>query len=68
MQQDNVIVTETMIQKKAYELWEARGCPQDSPEIDWFAAETALRQAAAASAPAPQKPRREGKRYGLREI
>ena len=22
----------------AYELWEARGCPEGSPEIDWFAA------------------------------
>ena len=22
----------------AYELWEAKGCPEGSPEIDWFAA------------------------------
>lgn len=25
-------------QKLAYELWQARGCPDGSPEVDWFQA------------------------------
>jgi Protein of unknown function (DUF2934) len=28
--------------KLAYELWEQRGRPLGSPELDWFAAEKAL--------------------------
>lgn len=28
--------------KLAYELWERRGCPIGSPEVDWFEAEQAL--------------------------
>ena len=31
------------IAKFAYELWERRGRPLGSPEIDWYAAESALR-------------------------
>ena len=30
------------IAKLAYELWERRGRPLGSPEIDWYAAESAL--------------------------
>ena len=30
------------IAKLAYQLWERRGRPLGSPEIDWFAAESAL--------------------------
>jgi Protein of unknown function (DUF2934) len=30
------------IAKLAYELWERRGRPLDSREIDWYAAESAL--------------------------
>lgn len=26
----------------AYRLWQARGCPEGSPEIDWFQAEAQL--------------------------
>ena len=26
----------------AYALWEARGCPEGSPEVDWFQAEQEL--------------------------
>ena len=26
----------------AYALWEARGCPEGSPETDWFEAEQEL--------------------------
>jgi hypothetical protein len=28
--------------KLAYELWELRGCPIGSPEVDWLAAEAML--------------------------
>ncbi len=28
---------------RAYELWEARGCPLGSPEVDWLQAEEELR-------------------------
>lgn len=31
--------------KLAYELWERRGRPLGSPEVDWFAAEKALASA-----------------------
>ena len=30
------------IQARAYELWQQRGCPMGSPEVDWFAAETEI--------------------------
>ena len=30
------------IAKLAYELWQRRGRPLGSPEIDWYAAESAL--------------------------
>jgi Protein of unknown function (DUF2934) len=30
----------------AYELWQARGCPDGSPEEDWFHAAEALRSRA----------------------
>jgi hypothetical protein len=32
-----------VVQKLAYEHWEKRGRPLGSPEIDWFAAEEAVR-------------------------
>ena len=31
------------IAKLAYALWQQRGCPEGSPQIDWFAAEESLR-------------------------
>ena len=34
--------TEEQIAVRAYELWEARGCPDGSSEEDWFAAEAQL--------------------------
>ena len=30
----------------AFSLWEARGCPEGSPEEDWFSAEAQLNQEA----------------------
>ena len=32
-----------LVQKLAYQHWEKRGSPLGSPEIDWFAAEKAMR-------------------------
>jgi Protein of unknown function (DUF2934) len=32
-----------LMQKLAYQHWEKRGGPFGSPEIDWFAAEDAMR-------------------------
>jgi hypothetical protein len=32
-----------LVQKLAYQHWEKRGRPIGSPEIDWFAAEKAMR-------------------------
>jgi Protein of unknown function (DUF2934) len=30
------------VEQLAYKLWEQRGCPLGSPEVDWFAAEQAV--------------------------
>jgi hypothetical protein len=32
-----------LVQELAYQHWEERGSPLGSPEIDWFAAEKAMR-------------------------
>ncbi len=32
------------VERKAYECWMSRGCPEGSPEEDWFEAERELRQ------------------------
>lgn len=34
----------------AYELWQGRGCPTGSPEIDWFQAEELLSRQSAGPA------------------
>jgi len=36
----------------AYFYWEARGCPSDSPDEDWFRAEAEVRNRLAAAATA----------------
>jgi len=38
------------ISQLAYFYWQARGCPEGSPDEDWFAAEAALRKPAARAA------------------
>jgi Protein of unknown function (DUF2934) len=43
--------------KLAYELWERRGCPSGSPEVDWLAAEQAL-QTSHTSTNVAEKPER----------
>ena len=37
----------------AHELWQARGCPEGSPQQDWFLAAEELRSRAAATSPDP---------------
>jgi hypothetical protein len=36
---DRTQPTSAAIAALAYELWRARGCPEGSPETDWFQAE-----------------------------
>jgi hypothetical protein len=36
-------IAEDAISKRAYELWLERGCPEGSPEQDWYLAESELR-------------------------
>ena len=38
-----------LVSKLAYKLWEERGRPLGSPEVDWFAAERAVYSALVAS-------------------
>jgi len=38
-----------LVAKLAYKLWEERGRPLGSPEVDWFAAERAVYSALVAS-------------------
>jgi hypothetical protein len=48
------------VAKLAYQLWEQRGRPLDSPDVDWFAAEQAVYASLAASrmiTPSPNDPR-----------
>ncbi len=40
----------------AYELWRARGCPDGSPEEDWFYAAEELRSAARSTSSAATRP------------
>jgi Protein of unknown function (DUF2934) len=47
------------VAKLAYQLWEERGRPFGSPEVDWFAAERVVYSALLASgliAPSPNGP------------
>jgi hypothetical protein len=42
MEQHAGYTDESAVRVKAYELWLQRGCPQDSPEDDWYQAERLL--------------------------
>jgi hypothetical protein len=47
------------VAKLAYKLWEERGCPFGSPDVDWFAAEQQVYSALVASClitPSPTDP------------
>ena len=59
------------IRRKAYELWEMRGRPNGSPEVDWLAAELLMRDEGAVEltvAPSAPELGTARARYGLREI
>ena len=49
--EDGSPLSHRKIAQRAFELWQARGCPWGSPEQDWLEAETEL-QAEAAEHPA----------------
>ena len=53
------------VAKLAYQLWEQRGRPFGSPEVDWFAAERAVYSSLVASrlvTPSPNTPRNNAER------
>jgi hypothetical protein len=39
----------------AYQLWQGRGCPEGSPEIDWFRAERELCQSDKPKSPSTKR-------------
>ena len=39
----NVNVNESQVAALAYSLWTERGCPEGTPQLDWFRAEELLR-------------------------
>ena len=45
--------TSEAIAALAFELWQARGCPEGSPETDWFQAERDLKVETKARAASP---------------
>jgi hypothetical protein len=60
-----------LIERKAYELWERRGRPVGSPEVDWLEAESVLRNGAAEEVPVGSSATRNSGapvRYGLRSM
>jgi hypothetical protein len=40
--ESSIPTDDEMIRRLAYDLWQARGCPIGSAEVDWFAAERQL--------------------------
>jgi hypothetical protein len=48
--QPSETVSQEGIARLAYALWQARGCPDGSPEQDWFAAEQQIRASQTLSA------------------
>jgi hypothetical protein len=47
---ENPALDDEAIPRLAYFFWEERGCPNDSPDEDWFRAEAELRNRFAADA------------------
>jgi hypothetical protein len=52
MTQSQTPIEEDLIREKAHELWLERGCPDGTPDEDWYRAEELLREAAPAESPA----------------
>jgi Protein of unknown function (DUF2934) len=49
-------IPENAIARRAYELWLDRGCPEGSPEEDWYQAVSELTPAGQTMPAAPQRP------------
>ena len=47
---EHPMLDQEAIGRLAYFFWEERGCPNDSPDEDWFRAEAELRNRLAAAA------------------
>jgi hypothetical protein len=60
MEQDAGYTDESAVRVKAYELWLQRGCPQDSPEDDWYQAERLLQTEPRALSVAAKQPTAKG--------
>jgi hypothetical protein len=50
-------ITVEAVARRAYERWVERGCPEGSPEVDWFGAEQELGIARASTEEAAPGPR-----------
>lgn len=37
-------ISDSIIAKRAYELWLDRGCPEGSPEVDWYEAQSEMKR------------------------
>ena len=51
-------IEEDLIREKAHELWLERGCPDGTPDEDWYRAEQLLREASPAESPAEPRPKK----------
>jgi hypothetical protein len=51
-------IEEDLIREKAHELWLERGCPDGTPDEDWYRAEQLLREAGPAQSPAEPRPKK----------
>jgi hypothetical protein len=51
MTRTDISMDEAMVRAKAFELWQARGCPMGSPEQDWFSAKQSISGADSSSSP-----------------
>jgi hypothetical protein len=53
MKQDQKPIEEEQVRDKAHELWQERGCPEGTPDEDWYRAEQLLRDEALADTEPP---------------
>ena len=51
MPQQQTPIEEAQIRQKAHELWVERGCPDGTPDEDWYRAEELLQKTAIVKSP-----------------
>jgi hypothetical protein len=51
-----IAIPENLIARRAYELWLDRGCPEGTPDEDWYKAESELTSVGQAAVAVPQPP------------